>query len=66
MARHGLEADLRTKQQQLERDKSDHQSYIDNRKLDQEDRKLDQKDRELKINEDKIKKEYLAKKAKTS
>ena len=66
MARYGLDADLRTKQQQLERDKVDHQSYVDNRKLDQEDRKLNQKDRELKINEEKVKKEYLAKKAKIS
>lgn len=66
LARNGLDADFRVRQQKLEKEKVDHQKYVDNRKLDQEDRKISQKDKELEINKMKVKRELLAKKSKMS
>ena len=66
LARNGLDADFRVRQQKLEKEKVDHQKYVDNRKLDQEDRKINQKDKELEINKLKVKRELLAKKSKMS
>jgi len=48
IARHGLEADIKQSQQQLEREKFQHQKEVDNKKLQLDDKKLDNEKAKLK------------------